>query len=355
MIRRVALLCGLLLTLCDFSTKPNGYIFPRCKTCVRGAGRIDKPCKNCGTVFLATTKSTKIYCSVECKKAYEALVARSQRTEQSVLRGSKKDAEIQRNKSENPQVFDLYRNVPMNRSDALEKKSAHYFTGLKCRNGHLAPKYTKNRLCVSCLEESRVESEARRKADGRYDEQKIRSNARNRQRRSEDEEYRLSSLKRAREWQSLNRPHLAAYMQRQRDENPQFLLQQRLQTRLNRVLKRVGTKRAQVMDRYLGCTSEKLAAHIESQFGNTMSWQTKGEWHVDHIRPCSSFDLTDDEQVHVCFNWRNLQPMNGRENMSKQDKYDSDDEAVWIGRMNELGYEGELFLLFGGLDDGKDG
>ena len=135
-------------------------------------------------------------------------------------------------------------------------------------------------------------------------------------------------------------------MQRQRDENPQFLLQQRLQTRLNRVLKRVGTKRAQVMDRYLGCTSEELAAHIERQFSNTMSWQTKGEWHVDHIRPCSSFDLTNDEQVHVCFNWRNLQPMNGRENMSKQDKYDSDDEAVWIRRMNILGYEGELFHLY---------
>ena len=338
--------CGLLLPLCDFSVKPNGYVFPRCKTCMRGAGRIDKACRNCGTAFPATTKSKKMYCSVECKKTYDALIASNQRSEQSLLRGSKRGLEVQRNQSENPQVFELYRKLPVTRIDALEIESIQYFTGLKCINGHLAPKYTKNRLCFSCLEERRVESEARRKADGRYAEQKIRSNARNRQRRSEDEEYRLSRLKSAREWQSLNRPHLAAYMQRQRDENPQFLIQQRLQTRLNRVLKRVGTKRAHAMDRYLECTSEELAQHLERQFGDTMSWEKKGEWHVDHIRPCSSFDLTKEEQIHVCFNWRNLQPMNGRENQSKQDKYDCGDEVVWVERMKELGFEGKLFLRF---------
>jgi hypothetical protein len=78
-----------------------------------------------------------------------------------------------------------------------------------------------------------------------------------------------------------------------------------------------------------------------------MSWGTKGEWHVDHIRPCASFDLTDENQVRVCFNWRNLQPLNGTENKSKQDRYDAEDEKAWIVVMRKLGYNGELFTLYG--------
>jgi hypothetical protein len=52
-----------------------------------------------------------------------------------------------------------------------------------------------------------------------------------------------------------------------------------------------------------------------------MSWDNYGKWHVDHIRPCASFDLSDKEQVLQCFNWRNLQPMWASENMSKGANY----------------------------------
>lgn len=71
-----------------------------------------------------------------------------------------------------------------------------------------------------------------------------------------------------------------------------------------------------------------------------------GNWHVDHIRPCASFDLTDKEQQLVCFNWRNLQPLWSSENISKSDDYDPADEEAWAYLMRELGYDGELFLLF---------
>ena len=69
-------------------------------------------------------------------------------------------------------------------------------------------------------------------------------------------------------------------------------------------------------------------------------------WHLDHIRPCESFDLLDDKQLYVCFNWRNYQPLWGLENLEKQDFYTKDDEEVWIRRMRELGFEGELFTLY---------
>ena len=71
----------------------------------------------------------------------------------------------------------------------------------------------------------------------------------------------------------------------------------------------------------VGCSVGFLRKYIEGKFETGMSWDNYGKWHVDHIRPCASFDLSDKEQVLQCFNWRNLQPMWASENMSKGANY----------------------------------
>ena len=71
----------------------------------------------------------------------------------------------------------------------------------------------------------------------------------------------------------------------------------------------------------VGCPVKFLRGYIEGKFENGMTWDNYGEWHVDHIRPCASFDLSDKEQVIQCFNWRNLQPMWASENSSKGSFY----------------------------------
>jgi hypothetical protein len=43
-------------------------------------------------------------------------------------------------------------------------------------------------------------------------------------------------------------------------------------------------------------------------------------WKVDHIIPVSSFDLSDPEQVKVCFHYTNLQPLFVEENQAKSNK-----------------------------------
>lgn len=40
-------------------------------------------------------------------------------------------------------------------------------------------------------------------------------------------------------------------------------------------------------------------------------------WHIDHIKPCSKFDLTDPEQVKRCFSADNLQWLTAEENIRK--------------------------------------
>ena len=71
----------------------------------------------------------------------------------------------------------------------------------------------------------------------------------------------------------------------------------------------------------VGCSVEFLRRYIEAKFEAGMTWDNYGEWHVDHIRPCASFDLSDKEQVIQCFNWRNLQPMWASKNISKGSNY----------------------------------
>ncbi len=52
-----------------------------------------------------------------------------------------------------------------------------------------------------------------------------------------------------------------------------------------------------------------------------MTWDNHGlyGWHIDHVVPLSSFDLTDHKQVKKACHWFNLQPLWAKENLSKHD------------------------------------
>jgi hypothetical protein len=60
----------------------------------------------------------------------------------------------------------------------------------------------------------------------------------------------------------------------------------------------------------LGCTTEFFKQYIESKFLPTMTWENQGTlWHLDHIKPCASFDLSDPSEQKKCFHYSNYQPL----------------------------------------------
>ena len=65
--------------------------------------------------------------------------------------------------------------------------------------------------------------------------------------------------------------------------------------------------------------------YIEKQFKPGMTRQNQGTWHIDHIKPCSSFDLSDPRQQRECFHYTNLQPLWALDNIRKKDKIISGD------------------------------
>lgn len=115
------------------------------------------------------------------------------------------------------------------------------------------------------------------------------------------------------------RAYLRDYLRGRLQNDSAFRLLLRLRTRLRRALK--GTCKSARTLELLGCTVEELKGYLEKQFKRGMSWSNYGRWHVDHIRPCASFDLTDPEQQRVCFHYTNLQPLWAKENLRKGAKH----------------------------------
>lgn len=101
-----------------------------------------------------------------------------------------------------------------------------------------------------------------------------------------------------------------------------YKLRCNLRARLYGALRR-GRKSARTMD-LLGCTIEHLKKHLEEQFTDGMTWQgiMDGDIHVDHIKPCASFDLSDPVQQRECFHYSNLQPLWAEDNRKKYTSID---------------------------------
>ena len=68
---------------------------------------------------------------------------------------------------------------------------------------------------------------------------------------------------------------------------------------------------------FLDYTMGELRYHIATKFERGMSWDNWGEWHIDHIAPCASFDHSDPDQVRECWQLSNLQPLWAADNLSK--------------------------------------
>jgi len=71
----------------------------------------------------------------------------------------------------------------------------------------------------------------------------------------------------------------------------------------------------------LGCSIEYFKKHIEKRFTKNMSWDNYGDWHIDHIKPCSKYNLKKEKEQLQCFNFKNLQPLWAGENLIKSNKW----------------------------------
>lgn len=84
-----------------------------------------------------------------------------------------------------------------------------------------------------------------------------------------------------------------------------------IRTRLSMILRSKGIKKSVSTMKLLDCSIEFFIEYIEKKFTKNMNWENYGKygWHIDHIKPCSSFNLENEEEQKKCFHYTNLQPL----------------------------------------------
>ena len=117
-------------------------------------------------------------------------------------------------------------------------------------------------------------------------------------------------------WYEKNKKRTADRQRHKRKTNPSYRLLMNLRRRtllaLNGKCKSANTMTL------LGIPNiDFLWNHLEKLFKPGMTRENHGKWHLDHIKPCSSFDLTKPEEQAECFHYTNLQPLWASENLSK--------------------------------------
>ena len=127
-------------------------------------------------------------------------------------------------------------------------------------------------------------------------------------------------------WFQKNKAFIRERNKKRRHTDPLYKISCILRGRLKNALK-TNSKSKSTFE-LLGCSVEELWIHLEKTFKPGMTRENHGEWHIDHIIPCISFDLSKPKEQAKCFHYSNLQALWPHENLSKGAKILSPDSTV---------------------------
>lgn len=123
----------------------------------------------------------------------------------------------------------------------------------------------------------------------------------------------------AKKYRKNNKDKINEKRKQKRHNNINFKLRTSISNRIRMAIER-GSKNTSSIN-LIGCSIEKLKTHLEKQFTDGMSWDNYGEWHIDHIKPCCSFDLSKESEQKQCFHYSNMQPLWALDNLKKSGKF----------------------------------
>jgi hypothetical protein len=189
----------------------------------------------------------------------------------------------------------------ISRTEARSCGLRFFFTGIPCRKGHICPRYVSEGRCRDC--------DRNAAAVHRTKYRDIR-NAYSRNYRSANIEY-FSAY-----W-TANRQRLAIAARARWNEDINYRIGARIRQRLCGALK--GRCKPAPTVESLGCSLDEFRKYIESKFYNGMTWANWGRrsWHLDHIMPLASFDLSDPTEYAAACHFTNYQPLWWLDNLSK--------------------------------------
>ena len=175
----------------------------------------------------------------------------------------------------------------------------------------------------------RSRHQIRMETDPDYRARKQASWRRSQAKRLLDPDVREKARERSSEWNQKMRSdpdylraELAANVAR-RQESGLTKISSNIRCRLYQAVTRAKAQKISgSFEQIVGCSWPEFKVYFENLFEPGMTWSNhslKG-WHVDHIIPVSSFDLTDPDEQRKANHWSNLQPLWAFDNLSKSNK-----------------------------------
>lgn len=202
------------------------------------------------------------------------------------------------------------------------QKRAYYQRTKEVRLAKMREYYKKNaeRICSYVKQWKKDNKEyvcQRDKEHYRKNAEKIKASA-----RKYAQENKEAVSARQKSYKERNRAKLNAKVLERKEIDVAFSLTYSLRSRLVSAVKRKSVKKLAKSLDLIGCSPGFLIKHLEKQFLKGMTWKNHGMkgWHIDHIVPCSSFDLTTEDQQRQCFHFSNLRPLWARDNLKKGKK-----------------------------------
>lgn len=122
------------------------------------------------------------------------------------------------------------------------------------------------------------------------------------------------------------------YERKKYKDDINYRMRKVLRTRFNKTV--TNKKISKSIINYIGIDMDLFKKWIEFRFDDKMSWSNYGTyWDIDHVMPCHHYDLSLIENVFLCYNWRNLQPLEKKINYSKNKKINYDMCLIQINKV----------------------
>lgn len=105
----------------------------------------------------------------------------------------------------------------------------------------------------------------------------------------------------------------------------------------------VGSSKSRATTKYLKCNINFLVKWFEYNFTKKMTLENHGDyWHMDHVIPIGTFDLSNEDDINSCYIWCNLSPLKGKDNMAKKDSIDKKQLKKHLKKLEEFAKENKI-------------
>ena len=130
-------------------------------------------------------------------------------------------------------------------------------------------------------------------------------------------------------WREDNPDYLREWKKNRKQTDPLYASTEAFRCLTYDAYRRGGYKKGSKTEDLLGCSFEQAKAQMEACFQDGMSWDNKGEWHIDHIIPLSL--ASNEFELKTLCHYTNLQPLWAKDNISKNDKVDLSQLFTFLG------------------------